>query len=154
MAKTKLVLTCLDYEIPFHDNDMVGIVWHGNYFKYFEMARDKLLARLDLSVPTLVNQYHIGLPVIKSYSRYRQPLTFMDRIKIYASISEYENYLNFDFAIQNASGQVVNEGYTKHAAFDLQKRELLFVVPEFIQKRIQQFAAQEQNYENAHHSNA
>lgn len=154
MAKTKLILTCLDYEIPFHDNDMVGIVWHGNYFKYYEMARDKLLARLDLSVPTLVNQYHIGLPVIKSYSRYRQPLTFMDRIKIYASISEYENYLNFDFAIQNASGQVVNEGYTKHAAFDLQKRELLFVVPEFIQKRIQQFAVQEHNYENAHHSNA
>ena len=132
MAKTKLVLTCLDYEIPFHDNDMVGIVWHGNYFKYFEMARDKLLARLDLSVPTLVNQYHIGLPVIKSYSRYRQP-----------SISEYENYLCFDFAVQNAAGKVVTEGYTKHAAFDLQKRELLFAVPDFIQQRILEVAAQD-----------
>ena len=141
MAKTKLVLTCLDYEIPFHDNDMVGIVWHGNYFKYFEMARDKLLERLDLSVP----QYHIGLPVIKSYSRYRQPLTFMDHIKIYASISEYENYLNFDFAVQNAAGKVVTEGYTKHAAFDLQKRELLFAVPDFIQQRILTVAASDQN---------
>ncbi len=98
-----------------------------------------------MSVPTLVNQYHIGLPVIKSYSRYRQPLTFMDHIKIYASISEYENYLNFDFAVQNAAGKVVTEGYTKHAAFDLQKRELLFAVPDFIQQRILTVAASDQN---------
>lgn len=140
MAKPQLILTCLDYEIPFHDNDMVGIVWHGNYFKYFEMARDQLLSRLDLSVPTLVNDYQIGLPVIKSFARYRAPLTFMERIKIYASISEYENYLCFDFAIKTAAeGKLVTTGYTKHAAFDLNKRELLFAIPDFIQQRISNF---------------
>ena len=69
--------------------------------------------------------YQIGLPVIKSFARYRAPLTFMERIKIYASISEYENYLCFDFAIKTAAaGKLVTTGYTKHAAFDLNKREL------------------------------
>lgn len=145
MAKVKLIRTCVDFEIPFHDNDMVGIVWHGNYFKYFELARDQLLARLNLSVTSLVKEHGLGLPVIKSYSRYRHPLTFGDQVKIYAAISEYENLLCFDFEVRDAAtSKLMTEGYTQHAVYDLTNQELLFMVPEFIQARIKAAAAQDQ----------
>ncbi|MDH3602364.1 MAG: hypothetical protein OEU26_22345, partial [Candidatus Tectomicrobia bacterium] len=26
------------FEVPFHDVDMMGVVWHGHYYKYFELA--------------------------------------------------------------------------------------------------------------------
>ena len=29
-------------EVPFHDIDILGIVWHGHYNKYFELARTAL----------------------------------------------------------------------------------------------------------------
>lgn len=29
----------VDLTIPFHDVDVMGVVWHGNYFRYFEIAR-------------------------------------------------------------------------------------------------------------------
>ncbi|MBU3844987.1 MAG: acyl-CoA thioesterase [Candidatus Anaerobiospirillum pullicola] len=138
MAKTKLLLTCVDYTIPFHDNDMAGIVWHGNYFKYFEFARDQLLARLDLSIVTLAHEHHVGLPVIKSFCRYRKMLTFQEPIKIYAAISDYENYLRFDFEIKDRNGTTMTTGYTQHAAIDLNTNELLFTLPDLIKERIAQ----------------
>ncbi|SVC52483.1 uncharacterized protein METZ01_LOCUS305337, partial [marine metagenome] len=29
----------VEIEIPFFDQDSAGIAWHGNYVKYFEVAR-------------------------------------------------------------------------------------------------------------------
>ncbi|MES2605832.1 MAG: acyl-CoA thioesterase, partial [Pseudomonadota bacterium] len=33
--------------IPFHDVDPAQIVWHGHYAKYLEIARGKLLDKID-----------------------------------------------------------------------------------------------------------
>ncbi len=37
----------IEIEIPFYDVDSAGIVWHGNYVKYFEVARCVLLDKLN-----------------------------------------------------------------------------------------------------------
>jgi acyl-CoA thioester hydrolase len=39
--------TEVEITIPFHDVDMMGVVWHGNYFRYFEIAREALLNQFD-----------------------------------------------------------------------------------------------------------
>jgi acyl-CoA thioester hydrolase len=39
--------TEIDIEIPFYDVDMMAIVWHGHYAKYFEIARYALLEKID-----------------------------------------------------------------------------------------------------------
>ena len=33
----------VEIRVPFHDVDGMQIVWHGHYYKYFEVARTKLL---------------------------------------------------------------------------------------------------------------
>ena len=42
---TRLREIGVELEVPFHDIDGLGIVWHGNYFKYFELARTELCPR-------------------------------------------------------------------------------------------------------------
>ena len=39
--------TRIVHNIPFHDIDPMGVVWHGNYFRYFEIAREALLNQID-----------------------------------------------------------------------------------------------------------
>ena len=39
--------TRVDITIPFHDADAMGVVWHGNYFRYLEIAREQLLKQFD-----------------------------------------------------------------------------------------------------------
>ncbi len=37
----------VELTIPFHDVDMMGVAWHGNYFRYFEVAREALLNQFN-----------------------------------------------------------------------------------------------------------
>ena len=37
----------------FHDCDAMQVVWHGNYFKYLEIARCALLQRFDYDYPQM-----------------------------------------------------------------------------------------------------
>ena len=37
----------VELTIPFHDVDMMGVAWHGNYFRYFEIAREALLNQFN-----------------------------------------------------------------------------------------------------------
>jgi len=36
--------------VPFHDVDMMGIVWHGRYAKYLELAREEMLGTIDYGI--------------------------------------------------------------------------------------------------------
>ena len=35
--------------VSFHDCDPMGVVWHGNYFRFFEVAREALLRSINYS---------------------------------------------------------------------------------------------------------
>jgi acyl-CoA thioesterase FadM len=40
--------TSIELEVPFRHIDMMGVVWHGHYYSYFEEARTALLRACDL----------------------------------------------------------------------------------------------------------
>lgn len=133
---TKAALTSVDIVIPFHDNDPMGIVWHGNYFKYFEMARDALLERAGMPIPKMTEE-GFGIPVIESHCKYRHALFFMQRIRVYAYVSEWENRLNFKFEVRDPeTNALLTTGYTLHAAYDLKQRELLFEIPASLKEKL------------------
>ncbi len=50
-------MTDLSHEIElspaFHDLDPMDIVWHGNYAKYLEIARNALMAKFDYDYPQM-----------------------------------------------------------------------------------------------------
>ena len=52
-------------KVPFHDLDPLQVVWHGNYFKYFDIARFGLFekAGIDLHRYQVENQYLFPLPL-------------------------------------------------------------------------------------------
>lgn len=141
VKQPRLALTSIELTVPFHDNDPMGIVWHGNYYKYFEMARDALLERINWPVAKMLEQ-GFGLPVIESRCRYRRSLVHRQQIRVDAWVSEWENRVCFRFEIYDArSGQLHASGITMHAGFDMHKQELLFVLPENFQQAILQQAA-------------
>lgn len=108
----------LAYRIPFHDVDAMRICWHGNYYKYFEMARTELLRRLQIDLfETAENG--IALPVIRSQCKYISPLRFDQNILIQASIVDYEYKLVLQYVILDAdTSTVCAKGSTEHAAVD------------------------------------
>jgi acyl-CoA thioester hydrolase len=39
IEKPHLHKTRVELDVPFHDVDLQRVVWHGHYYKYFEVAR-------------------------------------------------------------------------------------------------------------------
>ncbi len=73
------------YSIPLYETDMGQAVYHGNYFHFFELAREALLRDLGFSYPELVaRQMHLA--VVEAHCQYRQPVRYADQIDIYTTI--------------------------------------------------------------------
>ena len=74
-------------EVRYYETDLMGIVHHSNYVRYFECGRHKLL--IDIGVPIEeIEASGIMLPVVKVVANYKQPAKMGDVLKIITKIEE------------------------------------------------------------------
>lgn len=122
--------------IPFHDVDVMGIVWHGHYVKYLEIARCALLDKIDYNYPQMKASGY-AWPVIDMRIRYPRPLLFQQIVRVRAKLEEWENRLKIRYLIEDAaSGQRLTRAYTVQVALDMAKNEMLFVSPNILFQKL------------------
>ena len=127
----------MDMVIPFHDVDSMGITWHGNYLRYFEVARCKLLDKLDYNYRQM-QASGFAWPVVDLQIKYVKSSSFDQLITVKASIVEWENRLKINYQIIDThTGQRITKGYTIQAAVDMTTQELCFITPNVFQDKIQ-----------------
>lgn len=116
-------------EVPFHDVDVMGVVWHGHYLKYFEQARTALFQKIGFDYPQMKELGYVW-PVVKCYVKYLRPVRYAQRIKVEVQMMEYENRLRMSYVISDAgTGEKLTKGETTQVAIDLNTNELQFVSP-------------------------
>lgn len=121
-----------EIEIPFHDVDMLRVAWHGHYAKYFEIARGKLMDSIEYNYAEMVESGY-AWPVIEMHVRYAQGLHYQQRIRVQASLVEYENRLKVDYLISDAvTGRRLTRGYTIQVAVTMPGGELCFESPKIL----------------------
>ncbi|GAA0786515.1 MULTISPECIES: acyl-CoA thioesterase [Pseudomonadati] len=126
----------MDMVIPFHDVDSMGITWHGNYLRYFEVARCKLLDKLDYNYRQM-QASGFAWPVVDLQIKYVKSSSFDQLITVKASIVEWENRLKINYQIIDThTGQRITKGYTIQAAVDMATQELCFITPNVFQDKI------------------
>lgn len=132
-------------DIPFHDVDMMNVVWHGHYIKYFEIARCQLLDQIGYNYPQM-QQSGYAWPVIECLCRYAQPLRFGQQVRVVAKLTEWEqrlkiNYLLFDAA----SGKRLTRGHTVQVAVDMSTGEMCFQSPAVLFEKLAAWPAFQPN---------
>ena len=126
----------IPFEIPFHDVDSLGVVWHGRHYKYFELVRTALYRSMKLDVGD-IEQIGYVFPVIESFCRYRRVLKYGQQIILDADLREYEYYILIEYRIIDAdSGTQVANGYTKQAVCD-RSGQLQLGVPDAVKGVLQ-----------------
>ena len=126
----------VELTIPFHDIDMMGVVWHGNYFRYFEIAREALLNQFNYGYRQTKASGYLW-PVVDTRVKYRDVITFEQRIRVRARIEEFENRLRIGYEIFDVdSGKRTTIGYTSQVAVDENSREMCFVSPDILFERM------------------
>ncbi|MBC8550403.1 MAG: acyl-CoA thioesterase [Candidatus Brocadiales bacterium] len=136
--KTALSVTT-EIKVPFSDVDMMGVVWHGNYTKYFEVARDILMNKINMGYIEMVKSGYLW-PIVILNIKYIKPINLEQTILVSASVQEYENRLKIAYVIKDAqTKQKLCKGYSIQVAIEQKTGELIFQSPNILLKRIQDF---------------
>jgi acyl-CoA thioester hydrolase len=123
-------------KVPFHDLDPVGIVWHGNYAKYFEIARCALLETFDYNYDQMALSGY-SWPIIDLHMRYVKAAKFADTIDVEARLREWEHRLRIDYLITDAaSGLRVCKGTSIQVAVNLETKEMCLRSPDILFQRL------------------
>ena len=128
--------TEVEIEVPFHDIDVMGVAWHGHYVKYLEIARCALLEKIDYNYPQM-KASGFAWPVIEVRIRYPQPLYFQQKVRVKASLDEWENRLKIRYLIVDLkTGQRLTKAHTVQVALDMESGEMLFASPDILLQKL------------------
>jgi acyl-CoA thioester hydrolase len=127
----------VDIVIPFHDIDSIGVVWHGHYAKYFEIARCAMLDTIGYGYQAMRESGYMW-PVIDLRTRYIKPLLFDQKIKVTATLREWEYRLLIDYLVVDASsGQRHTKGTSAQVAVDVKTHEMCLASPDILLEKLQ-----------------
>ena len=89
--------------IYWSDCDSAGIVYYGNFFRYFEMAEEELFFSRGAARIDVYNRLQIGFPRVETWCRFHKPARQGELIAVTTWISKRtEKSLLFHFEVRGA----------------------------------------------------
>ena len=123
--------------VIYADTDAMGIVYHTNYIKWFEIGRTELLRNIGIVYAEMEAQGY-NLPLTEVYCNYLSPARY-DQIIIVETELEYlkRASMKFSYTIWDEDREkAMVEGFTIHAC--LNRSGKIVRIPPFISKRIEE----------------
>lgn len=137
LKKAPYVVYKYDTVVRFSEVDAMSIVWHGNYFLFFEDGRDGLGEHYGMGIKDFAAN-GIQAPVVNADISYYKPISFRDKITIetkfyYTRAAKIVN----TYKVLNEEEELCVEGLTEQVFIDL-KGELQLQYPGFYENWLQQ----------------
>jgi acyl-CoA thioester hydrolase len=96
----------ISFRVRYGETDQMGVVHHGNYALYFEMARIEWLRELGVSYKAM-EESGIALPVVNLTVNYRKPLFYDDELTVTTRLKGLPTAtIKFEFEIQNQNKEL------------------------------------------------
>ena len=126
--------------VPFHDLDTMHIVWHGNYLKYFDIARFGLFSSAGIDLYEFYKKTNYLFPLTKTSTKHIIPLKYNDAFTCKATVIEAQIKIVIDFEIRrpgrSGSDEVCTKGRGEQVAVKYPEMEIMFEIPGEIRKAL------------------
>ena len=114
--------------VRYAETDQMGVVYHANYFIWFEVGRVELLREIGFSYRDMEQNDQCFIAVVEARCRFKAPAHYDDEIRIRTSLKHVRNsFIQFEYqAVRVADGALLAEGDTMHIVTDagMNKRAL------------------------------
>jgi acyl-CoA thioester hydrolase len=114
--------------VRYAETDQMGVVYHSNYFIWFEVGRVELLRQLGFTYRDMEREAECLIAVADARCRYKAPARYDDVVLIRTHLKNVrESLIHFAYqAIREPDGTLLAEGETTHIVTDpeLKRREL------------------------------
>ena len=107
--------------VLYADTDKMGIVYHANYFRWFEAGRGCYMRRRGRPY-SVTESGGVQLPLVEAGITYHRPARYEQILDIRTWVSDIRSVqLTFSYEIEHA-GEVLVRGFTRHAAINSEGR--------------------------------
>ena len=122
----------IDVAVRFSDTDAMGVVWHGNYLKFFEDGREYFGKKYGMEYLEMYNKGFFT-PIVHSSIDHRAAINFGDGVKVIATlIPTPAAKIIFEYKIINTTtGAVAARGKTIQVFLKTDDRTLELSMPEW-----------------------
>ena len=98
--------------VRFNEVDSLGIVWHGNYIKYFEDGREAFGREFAMTYLD-VKSHGFATPIVKMSSEHQLPLRYGELATVEVTyVNSRAAKLMFSYRLKNEAGETVCTGET------------------------------------------
>ena len=106
--------------VRYAETDQMGVVYHANYFIWFEVGRVELLRQLGFSYRDMEQNDSCFIAVVDARCRYKAPARYDDEVMVRTHLKNVrESLVHFGYELIRASdGVLLAEGETTHIVTD------------------------------------
>lgn len=109
--------TILKARVLYADIDKMGIVYHSNYFRWFEAARGLYMRKRGRPYP-ITEKAGIQLPLVECGIRYVKPAMYDNLIEVKVWVSKISAVqIRFEYEMYHEEELLVR-GFTQHASIN------------------------------------
>ena len=125
----------ISVRVRFSEVDAMGVVWHGNYLKYFEDGRENLGETHGMTYMDIAN-HGFFIPIVNVDIKYKSPITFGQNIRIDCKLlNSRAAKLIHEYSVWNLdTNQLSCQGTTEQVFLDKNSRELVLNYPSFYEE--------------------
>jgi len=114
--------------VRYAETDQMGVVYHANYFVWFEVGRVEMMREYGLDYRNMEREEGALMAVVEASARFKSPARYDDELIVRTTIAGVRgSIIRFRYAVLRAEdGQLLCEGETVHLVVgrDMKRRAL------------------------------
>jgi acyl-CoA thioester hydrolase len=112
-----MIHTISQIRVRYAETDRMDVVYHSNYFVWFETARIRMLDDIGIPYIDLEKEGHL-IPVLTASAAYKSPARFDDRLDIHLFMrTKPRARFHFEYEVRR-DGSLLATGTTTHGFMD------------------------------------
>jgi acyl-CoA thioester hydrolase len=104
--------------VRYAETDQMGVVYHANFFVWFEVGRVELLRQLGFEYRQMEKEDDCHIPVVEANCRYKAPARYDDHLLLETTVlAMRRSVIKFGYRLlrpENDSATLLAEGETTH----------------------------------------
>ncbi|HYC39041.1 MAG TPA: thioesterase family protein [Chitinophagaceae bacterium] len=106
-----MFVTETEIRVRYAETDQMGVVYHSNFFLYFEVARTESIRQLGFTYAEM-EKLGIIMPVTEVHSRFLRPARYDDLLTVRSILKElpFQSRIEFHHEVYNESREQLASG--------------------------------------------
>lgn len=106
--------------VRYAETDQMGVVYHSNFFVWFEVGRVEMLRSLGVSYKHMEHDDDCHIVVVEVRCAYKKPARYDDVLRVRTRVAEARTRtMRFAYEVFNdATGELLATGETSHVVCD------------------------------------